>query len=81
MNEPVPASAADARELDHQVDEDIADFEAAARRTLEQHINNSFIWTYRPVLDDAPYRAFETMAEYRAWCETALPDWLGYGRF
>ena len=78
MNIPDALSAAGASEP--AADEDIADFEAAARRTLEQHINNSFIWTYTPVLDDAPYRAFATMAEYRAWCEAALPDWLGYGR-
>ena len=25
-------------------------------------------------------RAFETMADYRTWCETQLPEWLGYGR-
>jgi len=32
------------------------------------------------VLDDAPFRAFDTMAEYREWCERNLPAWLGYGR-
>ena len=32
------------------------------------------------VLDDAPFRAFDTMEEYRQWCEKNLPDWLGYGR-
>lgn len=67
-------------EFDERLDEDLLDFEAAARRSLAQHIHNSFIKTYKPVLDDAPYRSFATMAEYRAWCEEALPDWLGYGR-
>ena len=38
------------------------------------------IYTYRPVLDDAPFRAFATTADYRRWCEENLPDWLGYGR-
>ena len=56
------------------------DFEAAAKRSLEQHIRNSFIHTYKPVLDDAPYRSFQTMEEYRRWCEDNLPGWLGYGR-
>jgi hypothetical protein len=56
------------------------DFEAASRRPIEQHIRNSFIRTYKPVLDDAPYRSFDTLAEYRQWCEINLPDWLGYGR-
>jgi hypothetical protein len=23
---------------------------------------------------------FNTMAEYRAWCEANMPEWLGYGR-
>ena len=40
----------------------------------------AFIRTYKPFLDDAPYRAFETMEDYRRWCEESLPDWLGYGR-
>lgn len=58
----------------------IADFEAAARRTLEQRMRYAFIRTAKPVLDDAPIRMFETMAEYRRWCEEHLPSWLGYGR-
>jgi hypothetical protein len=61
-------------------DPDIEDFEAAARRPLEQHVRNSFIHTYKPVLDDGGYRSFESMEEYRRWCEENLPDWLGYGR-
>jgi hypothetical protein len=40
----------------------------------------AFIRTYKPVLDDAEYRSFDTMEEYRQWCERNLPDWLGYGR-
>lgn len=56
------------------------DFEAAARRSLEQRMKYAFIKTYKPVLDDALYRSFETMADYRQWCEEHLPSWLGYGR-
>jgi hypothetical protein len=40
----------------------------------------AFIHTYKPVLDDEPFRAFDTMEEYRRWCEENLPGWLGYGR-
>ncbi len=58
----------------------LAEFEAAARRSLETRFRYAFIRTYKPVLDDATYRSFETMAEYRQWCEDNLPDWLGYGR-
>jgi hypothetical protein len=56
-----------------------AEFEAAARRPLPERFRYAFIRTYKPVLDDAPFRAFETMADYRAWCAENLPAWLGYG--
>ena len=56
------------------------EFEAAARRPLAVRLRYAFVKTYKPVLDDAPYRSFETMEEYRRWCETELPPWLGYGR-
>lgn len=58
----------------------MAEFEAARRRPLALRLRYAFIRTYKPVLDDAPYRAFETMEEYRQWCEKNLPEWLGYGR-
>src|SRR5207237_10874106 len=58
----------------------LEEFEAAARRPLEQRMRYAFIKTYKPVLDDAPYRSFDTMEQYRQWCEQNLPDWLGYGR-
>jgi hypothetical protein len=56
------------------------EFEAAARRPLEQRMRYAFIHTYKPVLDDVGYRSFETTEEYRRWCQQNLPDWLGYGR-
>ncbi len=58
----------------------LAEFEAAARRPLEQRWKYALIKTYKPVMDDAEYRSFESMEEYRRWCEENLPDWLGYGR-
>lgn len=58
----------------------LAEFEAAARRPLRTRMKYAFIKTYKPVLDDAPFRAFDTMEDYRRWCEENLPDWLGYGR-
>lgn len=57
-----------------------AEFDAAARRPLEQRWRYAFIKTYKPVLDDARFRAFDTMEEYRQWCEKNLPRWLGYHR-
>jgi hypothetical protein len=58
----------------------LEEFEAAARRPLKTRLRYAFIRTYKPVLDDAPYRAFDTMEEYRRWCQEHLPEWLGYGR-
>ena len=58
----------------------LEEFEAAAHRPLEIRMRYAFIHTYKPVLDDTPYRAFDSMADYRCWCEENLPDWLGYGR-
>jgi len=58
----------------------IQDFEAAARRPLERRMRYAFVRTYKPVLDDEPFRAFDRMEDYRRWCEEQLPSWLGYGR-
>jgi hypothetical protein len=70
---PDPVSPEDLREWQRE-------FEAAARRPLAQRFRYSFIRTHKPVLDDAPYRSFDSMEEYRRWCEENLPAWLGYGR-
>ena len=56
------------------------EFEAARRRPLEQRLRYAFIKTYKPVMDDAPYRSWDSMEDYRRWCEENLPSWLGYGR-
>lgn len=58
----------------------LAEFDAAARRPLAQRFRYSFVRTYKPVLDDARYRSFASMEDYRRWCAENLPDWLGYGR-
>ena len=58
----------------------IEEFEAAAGRPLEVRLNYAFIKTYKPVMDDAPFRSFNSMEDYRRWCEENLPRWLGYAR-
>ena len=58
----------------------LADFKAASRRPLAARMHYAFIHTYKPGLDDGTFRAFDTMAAYREWCERNLPSWLGYGR-
>ena len=57
----------------------LAEFEAAAKRSLKTRMRYAFIHTYKPVLDDVDFRVFDTMKKYRDWCDKNLPDWLGYG--
>ncbi len=57
----------------------LAEFDAAAKRSLAERWKYSFIKTYKPVLDDADYRSFDSMQEYRDCCNDNLPRWLGYG--
>ncbi len=48
-------------------------------RDVLTRIKYGFCHVHKPVVDDAPDRAFGSMAEYRAWCEQSLPKYLGYG--
>lgn len=43
-------------------------------------ITNGFCHVHKPGLDDEPFRAFSTLADYREWCDEALPDYLGFRR-
>jgi hypothetical protein len=47
-------------------------------RSLEQRFKYGFFRQYKPVLDDAPVRVFETMKEYREWADKNLPEYLGF---
>jgi hypothetical protein len=47
-------------------------------RPLALRIKYGFNRVYKPVLDDARSRSFNSTAEYRAWCEANLPEYLGY---
>jgi len=58
----------------------LEEFEAASRRSLEERWRYGFVRTDKPVMDDAPFRSFDTMEDYRRWCEEKLPRWLGYAR-
>ncbi len=44
--------------------EDLLDFEAARNQSLERRMA-MFFRTCKPVMDDAPFRAFDSTAEYR----------------
>ena len=47
-------------------------------RPLADRIKYGFCYTYKPVMDDAPWRSFNSTAEYREWCDKNLPEYLGY---
>jgi hypothetical protein len=49
------------------------------QRSVEQRMRYGFCYVYKPVMDDAPWRSFESTAAYRKWCKENLPDYLGYG--
>ncbi len=50
------------------------------KRPLELRIKYGFSRPFHPVANQLHWRAFATMAEYRAWCEKNLPDYLGFKR-
>ena len=79
MSKPVPCAVEKTPKAADIPREWLEEFEAAARRPLKMRFRYAFIKTYKPVLDDAEFRAFDTTADYRRWCEENLPDWLGYG--
>lgn len=54
------------------------DFEDALSRTIEEHIESGFIPMELPMINNAPYRIFNTTAQYRKWANKNLPKWLGY---
>lgn len=49
------------------------------RRTVAERMRYCFNYVYKPVMDDADWRSFESMEEYRQWCRVNLPEYLGYG--
>jgi hypothetical protein len=61
----------------------LEDFRQQCRRNLERSVEErmryGFNYVYKPVLDDADWRSFDTMEEYRRWCRENLPAYLGYG--
>jgi hypothetical protein len=63
-----PTESRNAHERWGSIQQNLADFEAARRRPLSQRMG-IFFRTYKPVMDDAPFRAFESTADYRRWCK------------
>lgn len=56
-----------------------AEFERNLKRPVSERIERGCLSTFKPVLDEGPgIRMWDTMADYRRWCNETLPDWLGY---
>jgi hypothetical protein len=68
----------------HNEEQTAEEFREQCRRQMQRplalRIHYGFYRLYKPVLDDAPWRSFNSLAEYRAWCEASLPEYLGYQR-
>ncbi|MCC7518026.1 MAG: hypothetical protein IT578_02450 [Verrucomicrobiae bacterium] len=47
------------------------------KRDTLSRMKYGWFYAYKPILDDAPYRIFNSTAEYRAWCNENLPAYLG----
>ena len=56
------------------------DFEDSLSHSVDERIRLGLIFLKLPVMDEAPYRVFESMDQYCAWANRVLPRYLGYGR-
>jgi len=54
------------------------DFSDGLSRTVDERILLGFVPMKLPVIDEAPYRIFGSMVEYRKWANENTPIWLGY---
>ena len=65
------------------MDDDLEDFRQQCERNLQRSVADrmryGFCYVYKPVLDDASWRSFDSTAAYRKWCRENLPEYLGYG--
>jgi hypothetical protein len=63
--------------------DDLEDFRQQCERSLQHSVEvrmrYGFCYVYKPVLDDASWRSFDSTAAYRKWCIENLPEYLGYG--
>src|SRR2546422_11088573 len=61
----------------------LPEFKEECKRTIRMSVDDrirfGFTYEYKPILDDAPWRSFDSTEEYRRWCDENLPKHLGYG--
>lgn len=56
------------------------DFRDGLSRSVDERISLGLIPLGLPVIDDAPYRVFESLDDYRAWADREMPRYFGYYR-
>lgn len=54
------------------------DIKDTLSRSAIERIKMGLFQMKMPVIDNMPYRIFETIQEYRLWADKNLPKWLGY---
>jgi hypothetical protein len=61
----------------------LPEFREECQRTLRMSVEDrmlfGFTYEYKSIMDDAKWRSFDSMEEYRRWCDENLPKELGYG--
>lgn len=73
-----------APEIENSVSDWLNDFrlqcERNLERSIEQRMRYGFYYVYKPVLNDAEWRSFDSTADYRRWRQENLPVYLGFGK-
>ncbi len=54
------------------------DFLDGLSRTVRERIQLGFILMKLPIINELPYRIFNSTKEYRKWANENTPMWLGY---
>ena len=63
-----------------EIEQQMLDFRDGLSRTVAERVRLGLVLMKLPILNDAPYRIFDTMEEYRLWAERHLPPYLGFLR-
>jgi hypothetical protein len=63
-----------------EIEQLMLDYEDGLSRTVHERISLGLLPLNLPVVNQAAYRIFETLEDYRLWSDTNMPAYLGYYR-